>query len=67
MTVSNICGKWVHGKCSGLKGYLYKSDGKFVCKTCKATSHVQNRKGVKEAFVLSEGVMVEGVENLYHQ
>jgi hypothetical protein len=36
------CEKWVHGRCSGVKGRLVKQDGSFVCKRCKSRDRNQN-------------------------
>ena len=30
------CEKWVHKKCSGIKGSLRAANGKFICKCCQA-------------------------------
>ena len=28
------CGRWVHGRCIGIKGSLKKCEGVFICKKC---------------------------------
>ena len=61
--------KWVHKRCSGIKGQLPKQGGSFVCKRCKKEDQRQNglwidRKGavVSEGMDIGNGVKLEKVE-----
>ena len=36
------CQKWIHHKCSGIKGSISKAGQDFVCKSCKGTQHSQS-------------------------
>jgi len=54
------CEKWVHGKCSGVKGKLASVESTFVCKICKEGRKVTAQGG---NFVLGGGVGLERVNS----
>ena len=45
------CGKWVHKRCSGVKGALKKMEGVFQCKRC-----VRGELAVDEEISMSDGI-----------
>jgi len=52
------CEKWVHRKCSGIKGSLIIATGKFVCKRCQAPSATS----VAGKLDMGDGSEIEVVE-----
>jgi len=52
------CNKWVHKKCSGVKGSLRKVEGVFQCKVC-------SQRGVLDVVVESMDNGVERVEGIW--
>ena len=63
------CKKWVHKRCSGIKGQLLKQCSSFVCKSCKKEDQGRNgqlidRKGagISEGVDIGNGGKLEKVE-----
>lgn len=54
-----MCGKWVHHKCSGIKGKLRNNVG-FKCATCVTAR--QDTLGEKQEIVLGPGSILEVVD-----
>ena len=46
---NKACNKWVHGRCTGIKGKLKRESDNFVCKRClKSENTGINMQGGKE-------------------
>jgi len=60
------CNRWVHGRCSGIKGSLKKFDGAFTCRKCMGLGVYDENSTVGEGnergFVLGEGTKLEVVD-----
>ena len=60
------CNRWVHGRCSGIKGSLKKFDGAFICRKCMGLGvYDENSKvgeGNEGGFVLGGGTKLEMVD-----
>ena len=55
------CQKWVHAKCSGIKGKLHKVTGSFICRTC--TNKVNTVTIGTGNMDLGDGILLEKVDN----
>ena len=55
----NKCNKWVHKKCSGVKGSLMKVSAQFVCKTCNKATPIIIETATK--MDIGDGVELEQV------
>jgi hypothetical protein len=55
------CLKWVHGRCSGIKGRLPIANTGFECKTCLGVCSNQTR-GVSTGLDLGQGLVLERVD-----
>ncbi|MBV8233323.1 MAG: hypothetical protein JO329_25390 [Planctomycetaceae bacterium] len=60
------CDRWVHGRCSGIKGSLKKCEGVFICKKCMGVGLCEVKfnegEGDGGVFELGEGTNLEVVE-----
>jgi len=60
------CQKWIHHKCSGIKGSISKAGQDFMCKPCKETRHSQSDKAASngpEVLDLGSGNVLEKVQH----
>jgi hypothetical protein len=53
------CEKWIHKRCSGVKGSLQKASASFECRMCKERSQVTNI--AKQNGDIGKGVELEKV------
>jgi len=50
---SNSCQKWVHRKCSDIKGSMYKVTKTFICRGCMIPATGTGRTSVDTGAVVS--------------
>jgi len=56
------CKKWIHRRCSGVKGSLHNASQSLICRCCKVDSPVTDGLYTDLHLDISNGVLLEKVD-----
>jgi len=56
------CKKWIHKRCSGLKGSLRNESQSFICRCCKVDSSITDRLNTDLHLDTGNGISLEKVD-----
>jgi len=56
------CKKWIHKRCSGVKGSLRNPNQSFICRCCKADSLITDGLNTDLHLDIGNGVSLEKVD-----
>jgi len=63
-TLCRGCKKWIHKRCSGVKGSLRNASQSFICRCCKADSPITDGLNNDLHLDIGNGVSLKKVDKL---
>jgi len=61
-TVCHCCKKWIHKRCSGVKGSLHNASQSFICRCCKVDRLITDGLNTDLHLDIGNGVLLEKVD-----
>ena len=56
------CKKWIHKRCSGVKGSLHNASQPFICRCCKVDRPITDRLNIYLLLDIGNGVSLEKID-----